>query len=164
MDELVSIKGELLARLVTPRKMLISWEVSETPKRMVELYFQRKFEDLVFVTRIYDVTDIKFNGKNDNHFFELTLPYQSGYWFIKGLGAKRNYVAEIGVYFSETSFFPILRSNCVQTPANFFLKHTEMSRDMIQFQQLEDRPPKWINHVSTYSYYTESTNKEEKNE
>ncbi|WP_312471716.1 DUF4912 domain-containing protein [Neobacillus sp.] len=159
----VPLKGELAAKLVTPRKMFIWWEVSETPKRMIELFFNRKFSDLVPVTRIYDVTDIIFNGKNAHHFYEITVPYQRGYWFIRGLTENRSYVAELGVYLSETSFFPIYRSNCLQTPANVLLNETEMCRDMIQYQQFEDHPPKWIDHVSTYSYYLESSTLEGEN-
>ncbi|MFJ5715372.1 DUF4912 domain-containing protein [Neobacillus sp. NPDC093127] len=157
------LKGELTAKLVTPGKMILFWDVSELPKKMTELFFNCRFEDLVTVIRIYDVTDITFNGKNAPHFYEITVPYQSGHWFIKGLSPNRSYTAELGIHLSEANFFPVFRSNCIQTTKSALLSGIEINRDLIQYQQYEDHPPKWLDHVSTYSYYLESNPLEKKN-
>lgn len=157
------LKGELTAKLVTPGKMILFWEVSELPKKMTELFFNYKFDNLVTVVRIYDVTDIIFNGKNARHFYEITVPYQSGHWFIKGLSPNHSYTAELGVHFPEANFFPLFRSNCIQTTKSALLSGIEIKRDLIQYQQYEDHPPKWLDYVSTYSYYLESNLLEKKN-
>ncbi|ETI67034.1 DUF4912 domain-containing protein [Neobacillus vireti] len=161
--EFVPLKGELAAKLVTPRKMILFWEVSELPEKIIELFFNCRFENLVPVVRIYDVTDIIFNGKNARHYYEITVPYQSGHWFIKGLAPNRCYTAELGVHLLDANFFPLFRSNCIQTPASTLLNGIELHRDIIQYQQYEDHPPKWVDHVSTYSYYLKSNLLEEKN-
>jgi hypothetical protein len=153
--DIIPIKSELTAKLVSPRKLLLFWEASELPIKITELYFNLSFEQLVSVVRIYDVTSLIFNGKNAHHFHEITVPYQNGHWFIKGLAANRSYVAELGVYFSEANFFPLFRSNCIQTPTLEIPNGNEMNHDFVQFQRYEDHPPKWIDHVSTYSYYVD---------
>lgn len=162
--DFIPIKGELAAKLVTPRKLLLFWEVSDIPKKMIELFFNLSFESLIPVVRIYDVTDLVFTGKNAHHFFEIVVPYQKGHWFIKGLVANRSYIAELGITISNQEFFPLFRSNSIQTPMTEIPNGTEMNHDLIQLKQHEEQPPKWIDHVSTYSYYVESKNMENINE
>lgn len=159
-------KGELKAKLVTPRKIILFWEVSELPKKIIEPFYKTKFEELVTVIRIYDVTDVIFNGKNAHHYFEIAASYQSGHWMVKGLMPNRSFVAELGVYLSKTEFFPVLRSNCLRTPDSQIPNASKGNSEVIlKVQEYEELPPKWTEHVSTYSYYVKNMNDlEEKNE
>jgi uncharacterized protein len=157
------VKGELQVKLVTPRKVIVYWEASKIPSKVITSFYDRPFEDLVHIVRIYDVTDIIFTGNNAHHYYDITVPYNKGYWFIKGLTANRSYIAELGVKLNENKFFPVLRSNSVQTPAMGKLNGSEIYNNLVNFQQIDDFSPKWIDHVSTYSYYGESKNTEQKN-
>ncbi|MEH7548963.1 DUF4912 domain-containing protein [Neobacillus vireti] len=161
--ELIPQKGELKARLITPRKIILFWDISELPKKIIERFFNRKFEELVTVTRIYDVTNILFNGKNAHHYNEITVPYQSGHWFIKGLSENRSYVAELGVHLSDNRFFPLYRSNCIQMPSPEILSGNTFQQELLQFHRYEEESPKWAEQVSTYSYYVKSNNLGEHN-
>jgi hypothetical protein len=147
------IKGEIQAKLVSPRRLILFWDSHDLPKSLIELYFNRSFEKLAHVIRIYDVSHIEFNGENANHFFDIIAPYQQGYWSVKGLLSNRNYIAEIGVKLPDGGFFPLLRSNEVQTPKLDATVHYPIYRDVFTLQQHEERGPKWTEHVSTYSYY-----------
>ncbi|MBV7507485.1 DUF4912 domain-containing protein [Bacillus sp. sid0103] len=151
--EYIPLKGELVAKLVTPHKILLFWEVSQIPQKIIERYFNLSFNRLIPVVRMYDVTDLVFNGKNAHHFFEIVVPYQNGHWFIKGLVANRSYVAELGFNISDREFFPLFRSNSIHTPMMKIPNGNEIHYDLIQLKQHEEHPPKWIDHVSTYSYY-----------
>ncbi len=162
--ETIPLKGELKIKLVTPRKVILFWDVSELPKKIMERFFNREFEDLVTVIRVYDVTNLLFNGKNAHHFNEVTIPYQSGHWFIKELAGGRSYIAEIGVYVSNHDFFPFYRSNAIQTPAPDIQGGITYQHELQQFQRYEEESPKWTEHVSTYSYYVKSNNTGERNE
>lgn len=157
------IKGELQVKLVTPRKVIIYWEVSKIPEKVFSLFYNRSFEDMVHIVRIYDVTDIIFTGKNAYHYYDITVPYNKGHWFIKGLTSNRSYVAELGVKFNDNDFFPVLRSNSVQTPALGNLNGSEIYHSLVHNQQIDHYSPKWIDHVSTYSYYGNPKNMEQKN-
>lgn len=152
----IPLKGELVAKLVTPRKMFLFWEVSKIPQKIIERYFNLSFDRLIPVVRIYDVTDLVFNGKNAHHFFEIVVPYQNGHWFINGLVANRSYVAELGINLYDKGFFPLFRSNSIRTPTMALPNGNDINHDLIQLKQHEEHPPKWIDHVSTYSYYEES--------
>lgn len=160
----VPVKGELQMKLVSPRKIILFWEVSKIPSKVIQLFFNRQLEQLMQVVRIYDVTGIIFNGRNAHHFHEIVVPYKNGHWFIKGLVSNRSYVAELGVKFSANDFFPILRSNTLQTPLMKISNLNEMNHELLRFQQIENRPPKWMDYVSTYSYYGEPKTMEDNNE
>ena len=99
------------------------------------------------------MTDVIFTGNNAHHYYDITVPYNKGYWFIKGLTASRSYMAELGVKMNDKDFFPILRSNAVQTPN---MGGSDVYNHLVLNQQIEHYSPKWIDHVSTYSYYEES--------
>lgn len=158
-----TIKGELNAKLVSPRKMILFWEVADLPKKIIQLFFNIHFEDVVQVVRIYDVTDIIFNGKNALHLYEISVPFDNGHWYINGLMTNRSYIAELGVLLTENNFFPILRSNTIQTPMMELPEEDVVYENFMKFQQSENQPPKWIDHVSTYSYYREPKATEENN-
>jgi uncharacterized protein len=160
---IVPIKGELQAKLISPSRIILIWEVTETPGSFIHLYYNKKIGNLVQVVRIYDVTDIIFNGNNAHHFYEIAVPFTNGYWFVKGLIANRSFIAEIGVKLNENDFFPILRSNTIQTPPIRLSDGSEIYH-LAQHQQLENRQPKWVDRVSTYSYYGEPTEMEQNDE
>ncbi|MEH7157082.1 DUF4912 domain-containing protein [Neobacillus drentensis] len=153
--DFIPLKGQLAAKLITPRKMLLFWEVSKIPQKIIERYFNLSFENLIPVVRIYDVTDLIFNGKNAHHFFEIAVPYHNGHWFIKGLVSNRDYIAELGIHISDQEFFPILRANSIHTPTVEISNRNELNYELNQLKQHEEQQPKWIDHVSTYSYYGE---------
>jgi len=157
------IKGELQARLVSPRKLVLFWEPSQLPEQIITLYYNKKFDDLVHVVRIYDVTNLIFTGDNAHHYYEIAIPYSNGYWFVKGLTSNCSYVAELGVKFNPNEYFPILRSNSVQTMTEGQKSESEIYYHLMNDKQLEQSVPKWIDHVSTYSYYGIPANQEQKN-
>lgn len=158
------LKGEMKAKLISLRKLALFWDASNLPKQVIQSYFNVKFDDLIHVIRVYDVSLINFNGRNAHHFYEFSIPYNQGYWFVNGLLPNRSYVAEIGVKLADNRFFPILRSNVIQTPKLEITAHQPIYRDVIQLHRHEDKPPKWTEHVSTYSYYFRRDNDYQKYE
>jgi uncharacterized protein len=157
-NDYTPITGELQVKLVTPRKVIVYWEASSIPNKVFSLFYNKPFEEMVHIVRIYDVTDIIFTGNYAHHYYDITVPYNKGYWFIKGLTANRSYVAELGVRLNDKEFFPVLRSNSVQTPSMGNLNGSEIYKNLVTAQHIDDISPKWIDHVSTYSYYGESEN------
>lgn len=157
-NDYTPIKGELQVKLVSPSKVIVYWEASSIPNKVLSLFYNKPFEEMVHIVRLYDVSDIIFTGNNAHHYYDITVPYNKGYWFIKGLTANRSYVAELGVQLIDKEFFPVLRSNSVQTPAIGNLNGSEVYKNLVTAQHIDEFSPKWIDHVSTYSYYGESEN------
>jgi hypothetical protein len=163
-DDVPQIHGEMQAKLITPRKVIFFWDSSYLPKQFFQLYFNICFDELVQVIRIYDVTKIEFNGKNAHHLYDIPIPYQQGYWIVKGLFSNRSYLAEIGVKLSNNDFFPVLRSNSIRMPKLETVMNHEIHQDLSQFYRHEEQQPKWREFVSTYSYYLENGNDGGKND
>ncbi|WP_462412225.1 DUF4912 domain-containing protein [Neobacillus sp. Marseille-QA0830] len=140
-------------KLVSPNEIAIFWDPSDLPQKMIGLFFGIQFEDLVHVVRIYDVTDLVFTGHNAHHFYELAIPYQNGFWHVKGLAGKRSYVSEIGVYLKEDEYFPFFRSNSLLVPESEKQMNPDSKHGLPPVKPPFNVAPKWHDYVSTYSYY-----------
>jgi len=145
-------KGGIMARFVTPRKMLLIWDAaSEIPKRIIESYFNLIFRDLVTVVRIYDTSEQFIGEKSPQNFIELSVPYQHGHWHVKGFRSNRSYAVELGFYLPTIGYFPIYRAANIQSPV--LEGPARPDENLIPQRISEDLQPDWIDYVSTYSYY-----------
>lgn len=77
---------------------------------------QKGLAPLKSVLRVYDVTDIEFNGKNAHTFFDIELTGLASNWYINVGSPNRAWIVEIGILASNNEFFILARSNCVKTP------------------------------------------------
>ena len=68
------------------------------------------------ILRVYDVTDVNFNGSNAHSFFDIDLKGLANNWYINVANAERAWVVEIGILSKKGAFFPLARSNMVKTP------------------------------------------------
>jgi len=66
--------------------------------------------------RVYDVTDIVFNGQNAWSYFDIEITGGANNWYLNVPAADRSYLADLGFLDSEGRFVTILRSNTVHTP------------------------------------------------
>lgn len=94
------------------------WEISnekieEVKKTILDIWNCSKT-----ILRVYDVTDIIFNGSNAHSFFDITLNSLSNYWYINTGVPDRSYCVDIGVLTPDNKFYLFARSNVVKTPRN----------------------------------------------
>jgi glycosyltransferase involved in cell wall biosynthesis len=71
------------------------------------------FNNACMVVRLYDVTDILFDGFNAHTFFDLEINGLSGSQYFAPERLARNYLAEIGFRLTDGSFHYIARSNTI---------------------------------------------------
>lgn len=74
------------------------------------------FYHLPLMLRIYDVTDIHFDGKNSHHYFDIPIQHHSTNWYIHVGIANRSFCVDLGFLQSNGDFYTIARSNVVTTP------------------------------------------------
>lgn len=67
------------------------------------------------VLRVYDITDINFNGKNAHSFFDIELKGLASNWYIN-VSQGRSWVVDIGIVTKKKDFYLLARSNVVKTP------------------------------------------------
>jgi hypothetical protein len=68
------------------------------------------------ILRVYDVTDIVFNGRNAHAYFDIDLRGLANSWYINVNQPDRAWVVEIGIISKKGAFHPLARSNSVKTP------------------------------------------------
>ena len=68
------------------------------------------------VLRVYDVTDVNFNGKNAHSYFDIELKGLATNWYINVGNPGRAWIVDIGIISSKDNFYLLARSNVVRTP------------------------------------------------
>ncbi len=150
------IAGFLTLTLTSPNRVVCQWELEEWFLQAIQHMFQTPINQTAYDLRLYDVSDIIFNGSNAHHMHSFKVPTNSHYWFVKGLRRNRSYICEIGFLTEQQSFFPLLRSNPIHTPYEQAEQQLMMYSTIEQYQKDEVDRPLWVEHISTYSYYEHS--------
>lgn len=68
------------------------------------------------VLRVYDITDVDFNGNNAHKFQDIIVTGDANNWYINVWEAGRSYVVDIGFKTEKGQFIVIARSNTVEAP------------------------------------------------
>ncbi|MBI4845342.1 MAG: DUF4912 domain-containing protein [Candidatus Omnitrophica bacterium] len=68
------------------------------------------------ILRIYDITNVVFDGSNANKFFDIEINNHANNWYIHTGEAGRGYCVDIGLILPDGRFILLARSNCVATP------------------------------------------------
>lgn len=92
------------------------WEITDVRKSHIEREAQAGWGDLRKVLRVYDVTDVIFDGTNANKSFDIDLTSDANNWYIHVGEPDRSWCADLGVITSDGRFILIVRSNVVTTP------------------------------------------------
>jgi uncharacterized protein len=148
----------LVAQLVSNHKLVINWKMAAWQKGLTASYFDNINQEII-ILRLYDVTDIYFNGSNAHSSYEFQLSKETTNWSIKGIKLGRSYLTEIGYKVNQNQYFPILRSNVVFNLPNGLEQKDSLTYQHEAFYQERILQPKWTEKVSTYSYY-ENINEE----
>jgi uncharacterized protein len=149
-------QDRLKVSILSQDKIRASWHIQDSKLDFVSLYFGKPFTDFRKALRIYDVTHLLFNGNNAHDTHEFIMRDGQELWTIKAVKPNRTYCLELGILLSDNEFFPLLRSNSIQTTE----KQHEQIAEFIYSDNVADQMhstnhslPIWTNHVSTYSYY-----------
>lgn len=68
------------------------------------------------VLRVYDVTDVIFNGNNAHNYFDIEITGGAQSWYVHTGKPNRSFCADIGFLTPNGTFRLITRSNLVKTP------------------------------------------------
>jgi uncharacterized protein len=127
------------------------WRTAAMKKTLAASYFEVHESELEDVIRLYDITSIIFNGSNAHSFQEHVPAEGQTSIMFEGLAPDRSYCIEAGAKV-HGRFIPFMRSNSVQIPRNSAEQAGRLKGDLKAHEA--GFPPNWIEHVSTYSFYT----------
>ncbi|RYI31450.1 DUF4912 domain-containing protein [Bacillus infantis] len=127
------------------------WRTAAMKKSLAASYFEVHVSELEDAIRLYDITSIIFNGSNAHSIQEHILAEGQNSSIFKNLAPDRSYCIEAGARI-RGRFIPFMRSNSVQIPRNSEAQAGRLMEDLKAHEN--GSPPNWIEHVSTYSFYT----------
>ncbi|WP_349407823.1 DUF4912 domain-containing protein [Pseudalkalibacillus sp. SCS-8] len=136
-----------------PHCLYAYWDVQTPTQHMVAHHFSKSWTALTKKLRIYDCSDVIFNGHNAHRYIDIPVPEMTNNWFIRDLEENRTYIADYGVADEGCDFFSIVRSKPVETP-RIGDKHSSRHRDPVKrWQTGELSSPEWHETFSAYSIY-----------
>jgi uncharacterized protein len=109
-------KDKIVAQTRDPWWLHTYWEV------LVETYDRLKrqlgnvFYSAKKALRVYDVTNVQFNGTNAHKFFDIELHHDATSWYVDTGGPGRSWCIDYGLKLPNGEFVTIVRSNTVTTP------------------------------------------------
>lgn len=71
---------------------------------------------LTMILRIYDVTDVHFNGQNPNSYYDIPVTFDSKNWYVHVNQPNRDWIFDLALRDSNGNYHLIARSNRVKTP------------------------------------------------
>lgn len=143
----------LTAWLIDKNKLFVFWKLLDVKQELLENYFSQSVQSKQKVLRVYDVTHIIFDGNNAHQIQEYNLTEGQEISILNDLQPNRCYITELGIKIKENEFFPLLRSNTVHMPRTSKKQTGHFKKEIDLYLRKSDSMPKWVEHVSTYSYY-----------
>ncbi len=92
------------------------WDLSAATTDKVNALMKEHYGAIKSVLRVYDVTDVDFNGKNAHRSFDIDVFLEARNWYINFGIASRSYLVDLGLVDARGNFYLIARSNVVKTP------------------------------------------------
>jgi uncharacterized protein len=92
------------------------WELKGATVERLKNEWGEAFYSAKRVLRVYDVSNIIFNGQNAHRFFDVYVNDLANNWYIDTAGPGRSWCVDFGLLLADGRFITIVRSNTVHTP------------------------------------------------
>ena len=109
-------QDKIILQVRDPHWLHAYWELRDQTIQGLKRKLGDDFSRAKKVLRVYDVTNIIFNGSNANRFFDIQINDFANSWYVDTAGPGRAWCVDLGLMLADGRFITILRSNIVQTP------------------------------------------------
>ena len=109
-------QDKIILQVRDPRWLHTYWELRNQTIEGLKSKLGDDFYRAKKILRVYDVTNIIFNGSNANSFFDIQYNDFANSWYIDTAGPGRSWCVDLGLMLTDGRFITILRSNVVSTP------------------------------------------------
>ena len=108
------------------------WEFPQELRSNLGKKYGSNFDADSLAVRVYDVTGIKFNGKNANRYFDVLVNSKAQSWYINVGVVNRAWCADLGYILKNGEFVFITRSNVLEMPRHGISDVTDEKWALIQ--------------------------------
>jgi len=92
------------------------WELTPFTYEKVKSELKENFSKAKKVLRVYDITNIIFDGTNAHRYFDIQINDYANNWYIDVGGPGRSWCVDLGLKLPDNRFITLIRSNVVHTP------------------------------------------------
>ena len=131
-----------------PYWLFAYWEVTPASIEQAKKVLGNDFNSSKTILRVYEVTNIIFNGRNAHSSFDIILENLLRSWYINVPLSEKNWIVDIGILAPSGKYFLLSRSNAVATPA-----------DSISNTDYEE----WMDSAESWKMYTTRAGANSKN-
>ncbi len=119
------------------------WEVTRDSVASMKERLGESFNSGTVMLRVYDVTNVIFDGRNANRYFDVRISEGASSWYLHAGDPNRRWLAEIGMFLHDGRFIPYARSNTIKTPADCIA--SVMDEEWVISEELMKRayPKEW---------------------
>lgn len=143
-------ENDIVVVIQGPSTLYVYWEITWPLGQLIGDFLNASFEHVPKKLRIYDVTDIWFDGNNAHWHRDIDIDFQADNWFIYELFANRTYIVDLGIIY-DNRFIPIVRSKAKSTPQNQGQDRLLITGENECKNSAEVIKPHWFENFSTYT-------------
>lgn len=116
--ELPSVYGrdKMVLLVRDPWWIYAYWEIKDSTWGKFKSELKDEFYKAKRVLRVYDVSNIIFNGLNAHKFFDIQIREFANNWYIDVGTPGRSWCVDLGLILSDGKFINLVRSNVVEAP------------------------------------------------
>lgn len=108
--------NRIVLMMKDPSWLFCYWELRKDVVDSVLNMLGDKAHTAKIVLRVYDVTDITFNGSNAHTYFDIEVTGKANNWHIHTGKPERRFCVDIGFRAYDGTFCTLASSNALQTP------------------------------------------------
>ena len=109
-------QDKIVLQVRDPRWIHAYWEISAQAYERLNNEFKDELYRAKRILRVYDVSQIIFDGKNAHRFFDIQINEGASNWYIDTPGPGRSWCVDLGLLLTDGRFIMLVRSNTVSTP------------------------------------------------
>lgn len=109
-------EDKIILQVRDPWWMHSYWEVTLNTWNRLKEQLKEFFYKAKKVLRVYDVSNIIFDGKNAHGYFDIDVGVETNNWYINAGGPGRAWCVDLGLKLPNGKFVTIVRSNTVHAP------------------------------------------------
>jgi uncharacterized protein len=109
-------KDKIVAQVRDPWWVHAYWELTAGMREKLIRELGDQFFKARPTLRVYDVSNIIFDGTNAHRFFDIDIKFEANNWYIDVGGPGRTWCIDLGLKLPDGRFITIVRSNVVSTP------------------------------------------------
>jgi hypothetical protein len=92
------------------------WDISRRKLLEAKAEFGDEWDSVRSILRVYDVTEVDFDGTNAHSYFDVDIGGGATNWYINSRVPNRTYCVDIGLISPSGRFLVLARSNRATTP------------------------------------------------